>query len=174
MLATSGGTRQAVQALHACSYKHLRLSRPNDVTGMASPLARAYPKQLGGRVWLSPTLRQTCAETLHACRQVAGLTGSMRSKSRLAAALVLIIVWNRSTRLRASAKPGTPASTVATTTVEACKWLEEHLFIEWDTKKQVWAPTDLGTACAAAGMDPDDALSLKEVIRLLRCLLGDF
>ena len=60
------------------------------------------------------------------------------------------------------------------TTLEARDWLREHRFIKWDEENKVWVPRSLGTACTAASMDPDDALSLNEVISMARCLSGAF
>ena len=55
---------------------------------------------------------------------------------------------------------------VKTATLAARDWLQRHYFIHWDDKDRLWSPTDLGLACASAGMDPEQALALKQA-RLL-------
>ena len=49
-----------------------------------------------------------------------------------------------------------------TTTLAARDWLQQNYFIHWEAKDGAWTPTDLGLACTAAGMDPEQALALKE------------
>ena len=55
---------------------------------------------------------------------------------------------------------------VTTSTLAARNWLQQHRFIRWDDRDRLWSPTNLGLACASAGMDPEQALALKQA-RLL-------
>ncbi|GFH17427.1 uncharacterized protein HaLaN_14064, partial [Haematococcus lacustris] len=57
---------------------------------------------------------------------------------------------------------------VASATKTALKWLVEQKFVTWDTITSTYVPSPLGKATLASGMDPADALLVKQDLATAR------